>query len=71
MTKRKIKKAEDLTIVDIGHKGMCIAKDLDGKVYLVRGGVPGDVVDVGIRRKKKGLPFGDVVELKKTIKAYE
>ncbi len=42
---------------------MSIAKDADGQVYLLKGGVPGDVVTATIRRKKKGMPFGDVAEI--------
>ena len=39
----------------MGAKGVCIADAPDGRVMLVRGGVPGDVVSVKIRRKRKRM----------------
>lgn len=50
--------APNVRIVSIAEKGMCIGRDEEGRVYLVEFAVPGDVVDVEVRRKKKGLPFG-------------
>jgi len=50
--------APNVRIISIAEKGMCIGRDEEGKVYLVEFAVPGDVVDVEVRRKKKGLPFG-------------
>jgi len=63
MARRAVKIVENLSIVDIAQKGMCIAKDPEGQVYLLKGGVPGDIVSARIRRKKKGMPFGDVTEI--------
>lgn len=60
---RKHKIVTDLEIIDIGHKGMSIAKNPEGQIHLLKGGVPGDTVTAVIRRKKKGLPFGDVQEI--------
>ncbi|MCO4805030.1 MAG: 23S rRNA (uracil(1939)-C(5))-methyltransferase RlmD [Flavobacteriales bacterium] len=60
MKKRKIE--TDIEIVDIGAKGAVIGKK-DGIAYLCQDAVPGDVVTLEIRRKKKGMPFGRVQEI--------
>lgn len=54
--KRKIE--ENVSVIAIADKGNCIGKNPAGKVFLVEKAVPGDVVDLFVRRKKKGLPFG-------------
>lgn len=51
----KIKKnifVENVEIVDISTEGKSIAK-IDGMVIFLEGGVPGDIADVLITRKKK------------------
>ena len=55
---RKKKVAENVEIVDFGFKGKAIGKDQNGQVYLVDDAVPGDVVDVLVLRKKKGMLAG-------------
>ena len=53
----KIKKnifVENAEIVDISSEGKSVAK-VDGMVIFVDGGVPGDIADVMITRKKKWL----------------
>ncbi|MFN8116507.1 MAG: 23S rRNA (uracil(1939)-C(5))-methyltransferase RlmD [Bacteroidia bacterium] len=62
----KIKKnifVENAPIVDISSEGKSVAK-VDGMVIFVDGGVPGDVADVMITRKKNNYAEGHVVELK-------
>ncbi len=66
----KIKKnifVENAEIVDISSEGKSVAKQ-DGMVIFVDGGVPGDVADVMITRKKNNYAEGHVVELKKASK---
>lgn len=43
----------NLTIESIGFEGVAVARDDDGFVYFVKGGVPGDTVEAEILRKKK------------------
>lgn len=62
----KIKKnifVENATIVDISSEGKSVAK-VDGMVIFVDGGVPGDVADVMITRKKNNYAEGHIVTLK-------
>jgi 23S rRNA (uracil1939-C5)-methyltransferase len=61
---RRSKIAENITISGIADKGMSVGRDEDGSVYFLQGGVPGDVVDAIIKKKKKGVPFGFVKETK-------
>ncbi|MES2515064.1 MAG: 23S rRNA (uracil(1939)-C(5))-methyltransferase RlmD [Bacteroidota bacterium] len=64
----KIKKnifVENANIVDISSEGKSVAK-VDGMVIFVDGGVPGDVADVMITRKKNNYAEGHVVTLKKS-----
>jgi 23S rRNA (uracil1939-C5)-methyltransferase len=63
----KIKKnfiLEDLEIVDISTEGKAIAKS-EGLVVFIEGGVPGDVVDVMVHRKKNSYAEGKVHAFKK------
>ncbi|MBC7694261.1 MAG: 23S rRNA (uracil(1939)-C(5))-methyltransferase RlmD [Burkholderiales bacterium] len=62
----KIKKnifVENAEIVDISSEGKSVAK-VDGMVIFVEGGVPGDIADVMITRKKNNYAEGHVVTLK-------
>ena len=60
---RKPKVARDITISGIADKGMSVGRDPEGNVYFLQGGVPGDMVDAIIKKKKKGVPFGFVKEV--------
>lgn len=55
---------ENAEIVDISSEGKSVAK-VDGMVIFVDGGVPGDVADVMITRKKNNYAEGHVVTIKK------
>ncbi len=62
----KIKKnifVENAAIVDISSEGKSVAK-VDGMVIFIDGGVPGDVADVMITRKKNNYAEGHIVTLK-------
>lgn len=62
----KIKKnifVENAQIVDISSEGKSVAKQ-DGMVIFVDGGVPGDIADVMITRKKNNYAEGHVVTIK-------
>jgi len=56
---------QNVAIVDIADKGHAIGRTMDGEVVILLGGtVPGDVVDMRVHRKKKGLKHGYVTEIK-------
>ena len=50
--------AENVTVLSFAHKGHCMGRDEQGQIYLLENAVPGDVVHLDVRRKKKGLPYG-------------
>ena len=52
----------DVEIIDIADKGMSFGKSREGKIYLVEKVVPGDVVDIKLIKKKKGIAFGTPVK---------
>lgn len=60
MPKRK-ELVPDVKIVSLGHKGVSIGKTTDGLVIFTQGAVPGDVCDIRVLRKKKGV-WNGVVE---------
>ena len=63
----KIKKnifVENAPIVDISSEGKSVAK-VEGMVIFVDGGVPGDVADVLITRKKNNYAEGHIVTIHK------
>lgn len=55
---------ENIEITDIAAEGNAIAH-VDGKVLFVPKAIPGDIVDVQIRRKRKSYMEGTIVALKK------
>ena len=61
---RKKKTVENIRITGIADKGKAIGRDATGKVYFVEDAVPGDLVDVLVLRKKKGVPFGKAVKFR-------
>ena len=64
MGRRKPKIVENIVITDIGDKGQAIGRDEEGIVYFVKGAVPGDVVDVLVKRKKSSYRQGIVSQFK-------
>lgn len=62
MGRRKARRVENITIIDIAHKGKTIGKDEEGFVYLIEGPVPGDVVNAIYYKKKKGLRIAKAIE---------
>jgi len=62
---KKTRILEDLKIIDIADRGKAVAKTNDGKVIFVQGPVPGDVVDILLLKKRKGVFQGIVRNYKK------
>lgn len=54
--KRRI--VENVRIIDTADKGYCIGKDAEGHVYMVEDTVPGDVADITVFKKRKGMMYG-------------
>lgn len=61
-TKKKRKTLTNLPISDTSAEGFGIGKR-EGKVFMVEGAVPGDVVTTEIYRKKKKIPIGKLQRL--------
>ena len=55
---------QDVLIVDAGSEGMSVAKP-EGRVVFVPFGVPGDVVDLEVFKKKKNYFEGRILNIKK------
>ena len=55
---------EDVVIVDAGSEGMSVAKP-EGRVVFIPFGVPGDVVDIEVFKKKKNFFEGRILNFKK------
>lgn len=63
MGRRKPKIYKAVTFTGIADKGQCVGRTPDGEVVFATKAAPGDVADVLVRRKKKGVPIGEVVEI--------
>ena len=44
---------EDIKIIDTASKGKSVGKTADGKTIFIDKGVPGDIVNVNVFKKKK------------------
>ncbi len=68
MRRNKIKREpeyiEDVLIVDAGSEGMSVAKP-EGRVIFIPYGVPGDVVDIEVYKRKKNFFEGKILSFKK------
>ncbi len=51
-----------ITIESVGAEGNCIAK-IDGKVLFLKGGAPGDIVEVKITKVKSSFLEGQIVKI--------
>lgn len=62
--KREPEYLRDVEIVDAGSEGMSVAKP-EGRVIFIPFGVPGDVVDIEVFKKKKNYFEGRIINIKK------
>ena len=53
---------ENLTLTDIAEKGFSIGRDELGRVVFVENTVPGDVVDVQVFKKRKGIQYASPIK---------
>ena len=61
--KREPEYLEDVLIVDAGSEGMSVAKP-EGRVIFIPFGVPGDVVDIEVYKRKKNYFEGKILSFK-------
>jgi len=54
---------EDIKIIDTASKGKSLGKTADGKIIFIEKGVPGDIVNISILRKRKGFLEGKIEKL--------
>jgi len=62
--RRKKKIVTDVTLTGIADKGQAVGRDESGMVYFVKGAVPGDIVDVWVKKKKNSYRVGVVEQFK-------
>lgn len=62
--RKKLKVYIDVCFMGIVDKGWVVGRDVEGKVIFVDGVVLGDVVDVFVKCKKKGVFMGMVQEIR-------
>ena len=58
--KRKTITYENIKIKDTASKGKSLGKTADGKIIFIEKGVPGDIVNVSIFKKRKGFLEGKI-----------
>lgn len=63
MARRKKKRFENVEIIDIGDKAYGVGKTPEGEVMMVENAVPGEILHVETRRKKKSMWWGYPVEV--------
>ena len=54
-----------IEIIDVGSKGNSICKNSEGKVIIVKNGVPGDIIDVKTYKKRKKFFLGKIEKFHK------
>ena len=62
--RKKPKLYTDVHFTGIADKGRAVGRDAEGKVIFADGVAPGDVADVLVKRKKKGVLMGTAQEIK-------
>ncbi|MEE2954139.1 MAG: 23S rRNA (uracil(1939)-C(5))-methyltransferase RlmD [Bacteroidota bacterium] len=61
MSKRKNILLEEIEIIDVANKGKSVAKH-NGVTIFTKGGVPGDICDINIFKKRKSYWEGNIIE---------
>lgn len=62
MKQRRNKILESIKLLSAGAKGVSVGKTEDGKTVLVTGAVPGDIVNVRVKKTKSNYVEGEAVE---------
>ena len=53
---------QSIKVIDTASKGRTVAKTDDGEIIFLSSGVPGDVVDINIYKKRKGFYEGNIIK---------
>jgi tRNA/tmRNA/rRNA uracil-C5-methylase (TrmA/RlmC/RlmD family) len=68
MGKSKLEFIENVKIVDMGDQGQGIGKDADGKVYMIQDAVPGDEMNIEVKKHRNRVSYAKPSEiLKKSV----
>ena len=51
---------ENIKIIDTSSKGKSVGKLNDGRIIFIENGVPGDIVNVKVLKKRKGVLEGKI-----------
>lgn len=63
MKKKKNQILENIKLLSAGAKGVSVGKTAEGKTVLVSGAVPGDLVNVRVKKSKSNYVEGEAVEI--------
>jgi 23S rRNA (uracil1939-C5)-methyltransferase len=68
MGKSKLEFIENVKIVDMGDQGQGVGKDADGKVYMIQDAVPGDEMNIEVKKHRNRVSYAKPIEiLKKSV----
>ena len=56
---------ENIELTDAGSLGKSISKKEGEKIIFTKNGVPGDIVDIRVRKKRKSYLEGDIIKYHK------
>lgn len=59
---------KNIPVIDIAKKGKTISKTKKNEIIFLNNGVPGDIVDVEVYKKKKNFFLGNIINYKKHSK---
>ena len=65
MAKKKIITKTDFLITGIADKGMSVGRDEEGQVIFLNEGIPGDIVDITVKKRQKKFSSGIIDKYKK------
>ena len=54
---------QKLKLSGVGSLGKGFAKTIDKKIIFTKYGIPGDIVDVNIRKKRSSYLEGDIIKI--------
>lgn len=63
MKKKSVTILENIRLTSAGAKGVSVGKTTDGKSILVKGAIPGDLVNIRVKKNKSSYIEGDAVEI--------
>jgi len=65
MGKSKLEFIENVKIVDMGDQGQGIGKDAEGKVYMIQDAVPGDEMNIEVKKHRNRVSYAKPSEILK------